>query len=105
ANPYLAAAGLIAAGLDGVDRALPAPPACTDDLFALSLAQVQARGIPLLPQSLAQACDALEADAVVGLAALGAQAREQFLALKRDEALAHARHVSQWELERYAAWS
>jgi glutamine synthetase len=104
ANPYLAAAGLIAAGLDGVDRAMCPPPACTDDLFALSLAQIRARGIPLLPQSLAEACDALEQDSVIS-AALGATAQQQFLALKRDEALAYARHVSAWELERYGAWS
>jgi glutamine synthetase len=104
ANPYLAAAGLIAAGLDGLDRAMCPPPACTDDLFALSLAQIRARGIPLLPQSLGEACDALEQDSVIS-AALGATAQQQFLALKRDEALAYARHVSQWELERYVGWS
>jgi glutamine synthetase len=104
ANPYLAAAGLIAAGLDGVDRALLAPAPCSDDLFAMSLAQIRARGIPLLPQSLAEACDALEQDSVIA-GALGAQTRQQFLAIKREEALAYARHVSQWELERYGAWS
>jgi glutamine synthetase len=104
ANPYLAAAGLIAAGLDGLDRAMCPPPACTDDLFAMTLAQIRARGIPLLPQSLAEACDALEQDSVIS-AALGVLAQQQFLALKRDEALAYARHVSQWELERYAGWS
>ncbi len=103
ANPYLAAAALIAAGLDGIDRQLAPPPATTDDLFAQSLAQIRARGIPLLPQSLSEACDALAADEVVG-GALGPVAASQFLALKRDEALAYARHVSTWELERYGAW-
>jgi glutamine synthetase len=102
ANPYLAAAGLIAAGLDGIDRQLDPGPDCTDDLFALSLAEVRARGIALLPQSLAEACDALESDAAVA-AALGATLHSQFLQLKRDEWLAYARHVSAWELERYAA--
>jgi glutamine synthetase len=104
ANPYLAAAGLIAAGLDGLDRALCSPPACTDDLFALTLAQIRARGIPLLPQGLTEACDALEQDSIIA-AALGPAAHTQFLTLRRDEALAYARHVSAWELERYAGWS
>ncbi|MDH4390796.1 MAG: type III glutamate--ammonia ligase, partial [Aquabacterium sp.] len=45
ANPYLATAALIAAGLDGIDRQLDLPAAVDDDLFALSLAQVRARGI------------------------------------------------------------
>lgn len=101
ANPYLAAAGLIAAGLDGIDRALDPPPACTDDLFELSIAEIRARGIALLPQSLPEAIDALASDAVV-TGALGQTLARQFVALKRDEALAYARHVSAWEFERYA---
>ncbi len=101
ANPYLMLAGLIAAGLDGIDRGLDPGPDCADDLFALSLAQIRERGIALLPQNLAEAIDALEADAVV-TGALGDTLTREFVALKRDEALAYARHVSDWELERYA---
>ena len=102
ANPYLASAGLIAAGLDGIDRQLELPAAADDDLFALSLAQVQARGIALLPQHLGEALDALAADSVLG-SALGETLTAQFIALKRDEHVEHARHVSDWELARYAA--
>jgi len=100
ANPYLMLAGLIAAGLDGIERELDTGPDCTDDLFELTLAQIRERGIALLPQSLGEALDALEADAVV-TAALGETLAREFVALKRNEALAHARHVSDWELERY----
>jgi len=97
ANPYLASAGLIAAGLDGIARQLDLPTAADDDLFALSPAEVQARGIALLPQHLGDALDALAADSVL-CAALGETLTAQFIALKRDEHLAHARHVSDWEL-------
>lgn len=100
ANPYLASAALIAAGMDGIERQLEPPHAVADDLFALSLAQIRARGIALLPQSLDQALDALEADPVI-CAALGEVLTQQFLALKREEWLAYARHVSDWELQRY----
>ncbi|GAB4040169.1 MAG: type III glutamate--ammonia ligase [Rubrivivax sp.] len=102
ANPYLAVATLLAAGLDGIERGLDPGPAVEDDLFELSLAQIRARGIALLPQSLGAACDALEADPVV-TAALGETLSTQFLALKRAEHVEHARHVSAWELDRYAA--
>jgi glutamine synthetase len=102
ANPYLALAGLIDAGLDGVDRALDPGPPCTDDLFALDLAQIRARGIPLLPQSLVEALDALRADAVVR-GALGQSLADEFERLKRLEWTEYARHVSAWELERYGA--
>jgi len=102
ANPYLALAGLIAAGLDGIDRALDPGPACTDDLFALDLAQIRSRGIALLPQSLEQALDALRGDEVVR-GALGESLAAEFDRLKCVEWTEYARHVSAWELERYAA--
>jgi glutamine synthetase len=105
ANPYLMLAGLIAAGIDGIERQLDPGPACDDDLFQLSPAQVRERGLSLLPQSLGDAVSALEADAVVG-GALGATLLREFCALKREEAAAAEAHagaseVSDWEFERY----
>ena len=102
ANPYLATAALIAAGLDGIDRRLDPGAACTDDLFALSLAEIRARGIALLPQSLEQAIDAFEASPLMK-STLGDTLHREFVRLKRDEWLSYARHVSAWELDRYAA--
>jgi glutamine synthetase len=101
ANPYLVTAGLIAAGLDGIDRELDPGAACTDDLFELSLPQLRERGIALLPQCLNEALDAFEADTVLR-EALGEALSEQFLALQRAEWIAYARHVSDWEIQRYA---
>ena len=102
ANPYLATAALIAAGLDGVDRKLDPGAACDDDLFALPLSDIRARGIALLPQNLGEAVNALERDEVV-CAALGETLREQFIALKRLEWTEYSRHVSEWEVRRYGA--
>jgi glutamine synthetase len=101
ANPYLATAALIAAGLDGIERALDPGPACTDDLFQLSLAQIRERGIAVLPQSLSAALDALERDEVI-CAALGETLSREFIRLKRAEWIDYARHVSPWEMARYA---
>lgn len=103
ANPYLVTAALIAAGLDGIERQLEPPSACSNDLFELSLSELRARGIACLPQSLEQALDALQADAVI-CAALGDTLTTEFLQLKRAEWLAYARHVSDWELQRYAGF-
>ncbi|MGY4829254.1 type III glutamate--ammonia ligase [Sphaerotilaceae bacterium SBD11-9] len=102
ANPYLATAGLIAAGLDGMDRRLDPGPACTDDLFELPLAEIRARGIAVLPQSLGEAVDALAGDEVL-CAALGETLATEFTRLKREEWTAYSRHVSAWETARYAA--
>lgn len=102
ANPYLATAALIAAGLDGIERELDPGPACTEDLFQLSLAQIRERGIGLLPQSLGDAVNALEADEVVR-EALGETLSAEFIRLKRAEWTEYARHVSGWEIARYAS--
>jgi glutamine synthetase len=101
ANPYLATAALIAAGLDGVDRKLEPPPDCSDDLFQLTPAQIRERGITLLPQSLGEALDALAADELI-CTALGETLTQQFLQLKRTEIADCQHHVGDWELQRYA---
>ena len=102
ANPYLATAALIAAGLDGIDRKLEAAPACSDDLFEVPLAQVRERGIELLPQGLNEALAALRADAVV-CGALGDTLTAQFTELKSAEWDEYRYHVSDWEVQRYAS--
>ena len=101
ANPYLATAALIAAGLDGIARQLDPGPACIDDLFACPLAEIRARGLALLPQSLGEAVDALESSELMR-ATLGSTLHGEFVRLKRAEHVEHARHVSTWELDRYA---
>ncbi len=65
ANPYLILAGLITAGLDGIERELELGPECPDDLFDATPQQIEERGIAQLPQHLGEAVDALEADAIV----------------------------------------
>lgn len=100
ANPYLATAALIAAGLDGVDRKLEPPPDCTEDLFDLPPAQVLERGITRLPQSLGEALEALAADELI-CTTLGETLTQQFLSLKRAEIADYRQHISDWELQRY----
>ncbi|PRW21027.1 ligase [Chlorella sorokiniana] len=63
ANPHLAAAALIVAGLLGVRQQLRLPPACALDPGTLTEEQRAAAGIARLPASLAEATAAFEADA------------------------------------------
>jgi glutamine synthetase len=101
ANPYLATAALVAAGLDGIDRRLELPPECLDDLYELPAADLRARGHARLPASLGAALDALQADDVIRTA-LGDVLVEQFVRLKREEIDAYETQISGWELQRYA---
>ncbi|ABM58767.1 L-glutamine synthetase [Verminephrobacter eiseniae EF01-2] len=99
ANPYLATAAVIAAGLDGIGRQLdPGAPHDTN-LYDWSEAERAQAGIGLLPQNLGAALDCLQADRVV-CDALGPVVHE-FLKLKRMEWLEYQRHVSEWEIRQY----
>ncbi len=98
-NPYLALAAYVAAGLDGIKHRLdPGEPNLTN-LYDLGLEEIQRRGIRLLPQSLAEALDALRKDELVQ-SALGDIAND-FIQLKDAEWREYHRQVSQWELDRY----
>ncbi len=98
-NPYLATAAVIAAGLDGVERELDPGEPYNVNLYDLSEADLKAKGIRTLPQSLHEAIEALEADDVIK-GALGVLA-DEFINLKRMEWVEYMRHVSEWVVERY----
>ena len=101
ANPYLALAGVIAAGLDGIERELDPGVPLNQDVYEMS---AQARQhLPLLPQNLGLACDALAADSILANA-LGSSFVGQFVLLKRAEWAEYSQQVSQWEWERYLDW-
>lgn len=101
ANPYLAAAAVIAAGLDGLARELHPGAGTADNLYDYSPAQLKAAGIGILPQNLNQAVRALEQDTVI-LDALGSNLAQEFITLKDMEWVEYMRHVSDWEINRYA---
>jgi glutamine synthetase len=84
ANPYLAFGGLIAAGLDGVERGLEPPAPIAVDPGALADADRQAAGIARYAASLNESLDNLESDSVL-LAALGTLLVDSYLAVRRSE--------------------
>ena len=99
-NPYLASAGIMAAGLDGVRRKLDPGPPNNTNLYDLTPEQVRAQGIGVLPQNLDQAIDAFAADTVLRQA-VGENLAQEFIRLKRMEWVEYSRHVSAWETSRY----
>lgn len=100
-NPYLAAALVFAAGLEGIREGLDPGPAREENLYELSPAELEARGIQELPRTLDEACDAFEADPFVERT-LGKGLRDEFLACKREEWRQYHQTVSAWETARYA---
>jgi glutamine synthetase len=83
-NPYLAVGGLIAAGLDGLERGLEPPEPVEVDPATLDESERARLGIAAMPASQADALDALAADEVL-LSALGPVLAESYLAVRRSE--------------------
>jgi glutamine synthetase len=100
ANPYLAFAAMLTAGLDGITRRLPAPDPVEEDVYLFDDAKLTQLGIASLPGTLEEALDALEADDVVR-GALGEHVYAAFLRAKRAEWDEYRIQVTDWELKRY----
>jgi len=83
-NPYLAVGGLIAAGLDGLERGLEPPDPVEVDPATISEEEREERGIDRLPATQEEALDALEADDAL-TAALGPVLADSYLAVRRSE--------------------
>ncbi len=100
-NPYLAATLALAAGLEGVREGIDPGPPQEDNLYQLSDAEKEARGIEFLPQNLAEAVEAFAADPLVEKV-LGRELRDEFIRYKHEEWTAYHLEVSAWEVERYS---
>ncbi len=104
ANPYLALAVQMAAGLDGIDRALDPGEPNRDNLHTMAPEAVAARGIRALPPTLLHAADELVTDDVLR-EALGKTPDGDYIdyyaQIKRDEFRAWHSPVSGWEVDRY----
>jgi glutamine synthetase len=83
-NPYLAVGGVIAAGLDGLERGLEPPDPVEVDPATIDAAEREALAIRRLPATQAEALDALESDAVL-TRALGPVLARSYLAVRRSE--------------------
>lgn len=83
-NPYIALGGLIAAGLDGLERRLELPAPVMVDPFTLEEQQRSAMGAARHPTSLAEALSHLEQDHVL-MDALGQPLAGSYLAVKRQD--------------------
>ena len=99
-NPYLAVAVCLAAGLDGIARGLTPPGEITGDIYAMDDATRKANGIYCLPETLKDALEELEKDALV-LDVLGEHVARQYVKGKLKEWNEYQTRVSSWELERY----
>ena len=100
ANPYLALACLIAAGLDGIAKRMELAPEAEDNVWDLSDRERQVMGIHALPDSLSQAVAAMRSSELVA-AALGEEVFDFVIRNKLNEWREYRRQITVQELRQF----
>ena len=99
-NPYLGAAMMLAAGLEGIENDLDPGDPIDENMYLLSDAQLRRKGVRLLPRTLLEAIEAFTADPL-GRQVMGKELFDAYVDLKTGEWWDYHNDVSQWELDQY----
>jgi len=100
ANPYLAMAVILKAGLDGIKRKLEPPTPVDRNIYEMEPSELQELGIGTLPTDLDHALISLGKDAIIQ-EALGKHIFTNFMAEKKLEWENYRIKVHPWEVEQY----
>jgi len=99
-NFYVAYAGILAAGLDGVRRRIVPPHPTEEDVYHMTEEERTSKGIGVLPANLGEALDELARDKYLR-ESLGKKFCDKFLQIKRKEWRDFNTTVHEWERKKY----
>ena len=100
ANPYLALAVCLAAGLDGIRNQITPPNGVSGNVFELTEEDKAKLGIEAIPEDLCEAIEELNKDELVKKV-LGEHIVSKYTEAKKDEWISYRAQVTNWELEEY----
>ena len=100
ANPYLAFAAILAAGLDGIKRGLTPPPSVESNIFEMTKKELSEKNILSLPKNLSEAVDEFERDELL-IETIGSHITPKYIEAKRREWHEYTSTVHDWEVNRY----
>ncbi len=100
ANPYLALALVLEAGLDGMKRGLTPPPSVDMNIYEMTDEERKAHGVDNLPESLEKAIIEMKKDPFIR-DVLGDHIFSKYIEAKQKEWDGYKTMVSRWELEQY----
>lgn len=100
ANPYLALAATLKAGLDGIKNKIEPPEQVTSNVYEMETDEIKERGIERLPINLYEAIKELSKDEVIK-SSLGEHIYKRFVESALYEWNEYSKYISQWELDRY----
>jgi glutamine synthetase len=99
-NPYLAAAMVLGAGIEGIEHDLDPGEPNNVNMYELSEAELAKRGVKSLPRTLLEAIEAFARDPLAA-EVCGAELFESYIALKQKEWWSYHNTVGEWELDSY----
>lgn len=99
-NPYLALAGILAAGLDGIENKIEPPAPVNENIFAMNERARKRHKIVSLPGELKEAVDIMKQSKLVK-DVLGSHVFDKYIEAKNDEWDAYRTKVTKWELDSY----
>lgn len=99
-NPYLGAAMVLAAGIEGIEQQLDPGDPKTDNMYRKTPEELAALGVQTLPRTLEEATAAFGADPL-SETVFGEEMRATWIDYKNDEWRRYLNHVSDWEKKRY----
>ncbi len=99
-NPYLAFAGLLKAGLDGIAKNRTLPEIFNTNLYRISAQALEEKGILMLPPSFEAAISAFERSELMQ-ELMGTTAHMQYAQAKRKELQGFNATITDWEFEKY----
>jgi glutamine synthetase len=99
-NPYIALGGLIASGLDGIEKQLVPGAPCEHDPATLSEAECERNGIRRLPTTMVEALDEFECDSVL-YESMRELMRRAYVAIHRSEAAAFSVQDAEFEIRNH----
>jgi glutamine synthetase len=100
ANPYLAFAVMLAAGLDGIENNLELPPSVEPNIYKMTADEREDAGLDSLPNNLYEAIQLTQKSDLVRNT-LGDHVFERFVNNKLHEWYEYREQVTQWEVDKY----
>jgi glutamine synthetase len=100
ANPYLALAVCLSAGLDGIRNKIMPPAPITGNITKLSDSERSAMGIEQLPGTLIEAISEFEKDEFVRNV-IGEHISNRYVEARKREWAQYTAQISEWEIEQY----
>ncbi len=100
ANPYLALALLISAGLEGVEKSLQPPKPVAENIFDMTRKMREEKGVETLPADLKEAIDYMKKDPLIK-DVLGDHIYSKFIEAKEKEWEDFCKVVTDWEIKKY----